>query len=480
MKFSIRLKAVIMIVVFAFVLITLSTGMYARVIVNMTKKQYGERAENLAKTTVEFIDTEKVMTLRNDVYSIYNSTPNKVLSDRWGEDDWNEYTAKFQAIETSEEFLSLREVIRKLQDNNNVDCVYLVFIDFEKEYFIYLVDGAYEDACPPGCIDVVYEVNRDILNNPERGFPAYETDTEEYGKLLTAGVPIYYGEEVIAYAMVDLSVQSLRSEQARSVYKLYGYLVSTAIILSLVALFIIKKTMTKPIKMLSEASRRFADAKTDDEEYVFSNLKIRTRDELQELAESMKSMEIQIKDNIKELVDMNEKLIASQNMASEMSELANKDALTNVGNNMAYERLISKIDEKIKEDPNLKFGVAMVDLNDLKQINDTFGHKCGDEAIIKLSKIICKHFAHSPVFRIGGDEFVAVLQNEDYDNAEKIIGDFRNFMKKNTIDRVITDQESITAPVGYSSYDAKVDKSYADVFNRADNNMYQEKNKMKK
>ena len=50
MKFSIRLKAVIMIVVFAFVLITLSTGMYARVIVNMTKKQYGERAENLAKT----------------------------------------------------------------------------------------------------------------------------------------------------------------------------------------------------------------------------------------------------------------------------------------------------------------------------------------------------------------------------------------------------------------------------------------------
>ena len=159
MKFSIRFKAVIMIVVFAFVLITLSTGMYARVIVNMTKKQYGERAENLAKTTVEFIDTDKVVTLRDNIYAIYNSTPNKVLSDRWGEDDWNEYIENFKEIETSEEFLSLREMLRKFQDNNNVDCLYLVFIDKVNNYFIYMVDAAYEDACPPGCIDIIYDVN---------------------------------------------------------------------------------------------------------------------------------------------------------------------------------------------------------------------------------------------------------------------------------------------------------------------------------
>ena len=479
MKFSIRFKAVIMIVVFAFVLITLSTGMYARVIVNMTKKQYGERAENLAKTTVEFIDTDKVATLRDNIYAIYNSTPNKVLSDRWGEDDWNEYIENFKEIEKSEEFLSLREMLRKFQDNNNVDCLYLVFIDKVNNYFIYMVDAAYEDACPPGCIDIIYDVNKDIIDNPSRGFPAYETNTEEYGKLITAGVPIYKDGEVIAYSMVDLSLQNLRGEQARSVYKLYGYLVSTAILLCIVTLVVIQVIITNPIKKLSEASRRFASSEANDKELAFGNLKIHSHDELQELAESMKNMEIQIKDNIKELVDMNEKLIASQNMASEMSELANKDALTNVGNNMAYERLISKIDEQITDGSNIKFGVAMFDLNDLKQINDTFGHKCGDSAIIKLSKIICKYFSHSPVFRIGGDEFVAVLQNEDYDNAKRIISDFRNYIKRNANNISISQEERITAPVGYSSYDPKVDKCYSDVFNRADNDMYKEKNKMK-
>ena len=480
MKFSIRWKAIIMIFIFAFVLITLSTGMYARVIVNLTRNQYGERAEDLAKTAREFVDVEEIKKLRENVEAIYNATDNKVFSDRWGEDDWNEYVANFKDIETSEEFLSIRETLRKVQDNNDTDCIYLVFVDQVNEAFIYLVDGAYEDACPPGCIDYVYEVNKEVLTNPSRGFPAYETNTEEYGKLITAGVPIYYEGKVIAFSMVDISLKELHSEQANSIFKLYGYLVSTAVLLSIATLIVIQIVITRPIKKLSDASRRFAYTKTSNDEYVFANLKIRTRDELQELAESMKNMEIQIKDNIKELVDMNEKLIASQNMATEMSELANKDALTSVGNSMAYERFISKIDEQIKTNPQIKFGVAMFDLNLLKNINDTYGHKCGDEAIIKLSKIICKLFAHSPVFRIGGDEFTVILQNEDYENAKKIINNFRNFMKKNANDTSIPIEERISSPVGYSEFDATVDNSYLDVFKRADNEMYQEKNKMKK
>ena len=479
MKFSIRLKAIIMIFIFAFVLITLSTGMYARVMVNITRRQYSERAENISKTTVEFIDVEKVVTLRHNVEAIYNSVENKVFSDHWGEDDWNEYIANYQEIESSEEFISLRNMLRKFQDNNDTDSNYLVFLDPVNEAFIYLVDGAYEDECPPGCLDIIYEVNKEVITNPSRGFPAYETNTEEYGKLITAGVPIYYEGDVIAYSMVDVSLQTLHNEQANNVFRLYFYLVSTAIIISFLTLFVIKKIIVDPIKKLSEASRNFAEAKTNDNEYVFENLNINTHDELQELAESMKNMEIQIKDNIKELVEMNERLVASQNIASEMSELANKDALTSVGNSTAYERLVSKIDEQIKTNQQIKFGVAMFDLNSLKQINDTFGHQSGDAAIIKLSKTICNLFSHSPVFRIGGDEFAVIVQNEDYENAESIIDEFRKIMKKNARDPLVPYEKRISSPIGYSVYSKDIDKSYADVFNRADNEMYQEKNKMK-
>ena len=50
-----------------------------------------------------------------------------------------------------------------------------------------------------------------------------------------------------------------------------------------------------------------------------------------------------------------------------------------------------------------KLGIAIVDLNFLKKINDTYGHEKGNLAIKKLCFIICHIFQHSPVFRIGGD-----------------------------------------------------------------------------
>ena len=281
MRFSIRKKAIIMIIVFAFVLITTATGMYARVIVNMTNRQYSERAESLASTVAQFIDTEAVATLRGNVETIYNSVENKVFSDRWGEDDWNEYIANFSGIEQSREFLALRETMRKFQDYNDADCIYLTYVDPVNEAFLYLVDAAYEDACPPGCIDAIFDVNRETLTNPDRGLPAYMTDTEEYGKLITAGAPIYYNGNVIAYSTVDYSLEVLHNEQSKSVWKLYGYLISATVLICIADLFVLKFILVDPIKLLTDASQRYADKKPDAEEGVFSELNIKTHDDQQ-------------------------------------------------------------------------------------------------------------------------------------------------------------------------------------------------------
>jgi len=56
-----------------------------------------------------------------------------------------------------------------------------------------------------------------------------------------------------------------------------------------------------------------------------------------------------------------------------------------------------------------EFGVIGCDVNGLKKINDTLGHKAGDEYICAACKMLCEYFKHSPVFRIGGDEFVVIL-----------------------------------------------------------------------
>ena len=65
--------------------------------------------------------------------------------------------------------------------------------------------------------------------------------------------------------------------------------------------------------------------------------------------------------------------------------------------------------------------MGVFDCDNLKQINDQNGHDKGDIYIRAASQLICRVFAHSPVFRIGGDEFAVVLQNEDFINREDLI-----------------------------------------------------------
>ena len=92
-----------------------------------------------------------------------------------------------------------------------------------------------------------------------------------------------------------------------------------------------------------------------------------------------------------------------------LMEMTETDALTRVKNRTAYELAVAKYDHKIKNSTIDELGLAVFDINNLKMINDNLGHELGDEYIKNCCKLICTVFKHSPVFRIGGDEFVAIV-----------------------------------------------------------------------
>ena len=121
----------------------------------------------------------------------------------------------------------------------------------------------------------------------------------------------------------------------------------------------------------------------------------------------------------------------------------------------------------------------MIDLNFLKFINDTFGHEQGNLAIIGLTKLVCKIFAHSPVFRIGGDEFAVILKNDDYKNIKALEKTFNDRINELAADDALLPWEKISAALGYALFDPEKDKSTDDVFKRADQNMYERKKAMK-
>ena len=104
--------------------------------------------------------------------------------------------------------------------------------------------------------------------------------------------------------------------------------------------------------------------------------------------------------------------------------LARRDELTHTKNKTAYHEKEEELNRLIKEGHE-PFGIVVCDINNLKVINDTEGHKAGDEYIKASCTMICRIFAHSPVFRIGGDEFVVILTNQEYKDRQNLISRLR-------------------------------------------------------
>lgn len=161
----------------------------------------------------------------------------------------------------------------------------------------------------------------------------------------------------------------------------------------------------------------------------------------------------------------------------QISQEAYQDALTGVGSQAAYNRSVSNLSAKIAGGLT-DFAVVMVDMNRLKQINDDHGHKSGDLYIRGCCHLICEVFKHSPVFRIGGDEFAVILTNHDYEHRQELVQQLRTAYREAMENSSAEPWKRYSAAVGIAECTAD-DNSYELVFKRADESMYEEKNKFK-
>ena len=157
----------------------------------------------------------------------------------------------------------------------------------------------------------------------------------------------------------------------------------------------------------------------------------------------------------------------------EAKTIALTDPLTGVKSKHAFLLKQKEIDASIEEGRANAFAVAVCDVNGLKVINDTLGHKAGDEYILNASRMICDIFQHSPVYRTGGDEFVVILQGRDHLNREELILSLHD----RSVEHISTGEVVISS--GLSDYRPGTDASFHDAFERADELMYKEKKLLK-
>ena len=154
-------------------------------------------------------------------------------------------------------------------------------------------------------------------------------------------------------------------------------------------------------------------------------------------------------------------------------QLAFTDSLTGVKNKMAYMEDASGIDRRIADGIIKKFGIVVFDLNGLKAINDTKGHDEGDLYIKEASSLICSHFKHSHIYRIGGDEFIAFLEYDDYENRKELVESFNRIIESNL------KEGRVVISCGLAELIPNRDKNYLKIFKRADKEMYARKQNLK-
>ena len=144
-------------------------------------------------------------------------------------------------------------------------------------------------------------------------------------------------------------------------------------------------------------------------------------------------------------------------------------------NKGAFSKHIEELQKQIDdENETPEFAIGVFDCDSLKIVNDDYGHYKGDIYLKSACQLICKVFDHSPVFRIGGDEFAAVLQKHDFDNMDKLISTFEE-RRKQVCDTVENKWEEVHIAMGVAVYDPQHDGAVSDTVRRADKIMYENK-----
>jgi len=153
--------------------------------------------------------------------------------------------------------------------------------------------------------------------------------------------------------------------------------------------------------------------------------------------------------------------------------LVTVDALTGVKSKHVYVDIESEIDHLIAEGKMNDFAVVMFDLNGLKAINDAYGHEAGDIYIKSGVRLISNIFTNTPIYRIGGDEFVVILEDGNYDKRDELLKEFEEAVDHNK------ENKGVIISSGMSIYIKETDNTFSQVFVRADKSMYERKHRLK-
>ena len=322
MKFSLKKKSILFVLVIAVILSSVAVFIGYRIYSNTMDEHYETTSLDLARTAASLVDAEKVGEYSEAILEIYRKNPMPEFETAQGEAD---YYAQYGFIQ-DESYQEMFDILQDIKTNNReVQYLYLFTLDPESKSGVYILDAdTSESACPMGTWDIIYPENYAVFEDPERGFPAYITRTEEFGWLCSAGAPVIAEDgTVVAYAMIEVSMNDVMSDRTDFLRSISLVMAGVTILLAILFILLVNHSIVLPINRLAAAASSFVDEKNAEEKGPsgISQLNIHTGDEIEALYKAVKKMEIDIDQfivHISKITAEKERIGAELNVATQI------------------------------------------------------------------------------------------------------------------------------------------------------------------
>ncbi|MBO4667840.1 MAG: diguanylate cyclase [Bacilli bacterium] len=364
----------------------------------------------------------------------------------------------------SDEYKEIKDVLDKFKENNDFVYIYTVKQDDNGKY-IFVIDQDNEKTASYGepivYTDAMAQALRDGVTTIDR-----EKTTDTWGSYYSAFSPIRDSEgKVVGAVGVDFDsiwYEDQISEHSTYFIILFVLAMAAGVGISLLLMSQVVKKFRTLNRGLSSLSKDI-DSLTDEINAKSPGETVKKEDKYRYSGET-------------DIEEINLKMISMEKELKKYIEYVHNqaftDTMTGASSKIAYYEYLKELQKKIDSN-KANFMVIVFDLNGLKKINDNFGHECGDDFITNSASVIVKLFGKENTFRIGGDEFIVILEDKDYTVEEinemvlREVDEFNMHMPKEDV--------PVSFSFGASSYRAGVNDTFKKVFKRADEIMYQYK-----
>lgn len=320
----------------------------------------------------------------------------------------------------------------------------------------------------PGLVQVIGKLRQGQELDPV-------TDNTKWGYLMTCAKPLIDSSGVCqGYLFVDFNLTDIRSENGSFIRDLFFIVFLLMLVVLYFGMRAVAVRITTPIEKMYLCLSGFRYSSDEDRKENIRKLKaldIHTNPEIQSLYESLISSTEDSYTYLHEYEKATEELDV-------VREKAMTDELTGFGNKAAFMEKAEVYQEKVRSGEAVELAVIIADINNLKYVNDTFGHKRGDEYILGCCGIIKGICRESTVYRMGGDEFLILLENRDYMARKQIFQKLEKRFRDSYADKSRDEWMRYSAAIGMAEYQGE--KDIADMCKRADVQMYEAKEEFKK